>query len=381
MIADSKTELQKSGGGAEHWTSRFGKSIIFVILTLVAVGIYLAFTIPIAVFPETDFPRVVVGIDNGVMPIDQMLVTITRPVEDSLNAVQGLNTIWSITSRGSAEIDLFFDWNVDMYRTLELVNAALARVQSSLPNTAKITANRLTFAAFPVIGYSMTSDTVSQSDLWEMATYTIKPRLNRQPGVSTVIVQGGKVPEFQVQPDPGKLLETATTVPNILDAIQRTNMIDSPGMIEAQHQLILSLVSGQTRTPSEIGNIVVKLTPANSPVRIGDLASVTPSVAPVYTSVTANAKPAVLLNINRQPTGNTVLVADAIHSEVAKIQRELPKSVQLRPFYDQSEIVTESITSVRDAILLGLVLASLIMVLFLRDWGTSLVAGLVIPAP
>jgi CzcA family heavy metal efflux pump len=363
-----------------HWTARFGKSIIFVILTLVFVGIYLALTIPVAVFPETDFPRVVVGVDNGVMPIDQMLVTITRPLEESLNSVQGLNTIWSITSRGEAEIDLFFDWGVDMYRTLELVNAAIARAQSSLPPTAKLTANRLTFAAFPVMGYSMTSDTVPQTQLWEMATYDIKPRLNRQPGVSTVIVQGGKVPEFEVRPDPGKLVQTATTVPNILDAIARTNMIDSPGMIEAQHQLILSLVSGQTRTPPEIANIVVKTTPAGQPVRIGDLGSVLPSVMPVYTIVTANAKPAVLLNINRQPTGNTVRVADAVHSEIAAIQKELPRGVELKPFYDQSELVTESIDSVRDAILLGLILASLIMVLFLRDWGTSLVAGLVIPA-
>jgi CzcA family heavy metal efflux pump len=363
-----------------HWTARFGKSIIFVILTLVCVGIFLAQNIPVAVFPETDFPRVVVGVDNGVMPIDQMLVTITKPLEESLNSVQGLNTIWSITSRGTAEIDLFFDWNVDMYRTLELVNAAVARAQSSLPSTAKITANRLTFAAFPVIGYSMTSDTIPQTDLWELANYEIKPRLNRQPGVSTVVVQGGKVPEFQIQPDPGKLVQTATTVPNILDAIARTNMIDSPGLIEAQHQLILSLVSGQTRTPPEIANIVVKTTPVGAPVRIGDLGSVTPSVMPVYTVVTANAKPAVLLNINRQPTGNTVLVANAIHEEIAKIQKDLPRGVQLRPFYDQSEIVTESITSVRDAILLGLILASFIMVLFLRDWGTSLVAGLVIPA-
>ena len=187
-----------------HWTARFGKSIIFMILTLVCVGIFLARNIPVAVFPDTDFPRVVVGVDNGVMPIDQMLVTITKPLEESLNSVQGLKTIWSITSRGTAEIDLFFDWSVDMYRTLELVNAALARAQSSLPSTAKITASRLTFAAFPVIGYSMTSDTVPQTDLWELANYEIKPRLNRQPGVSTVVVQGGKVPEFQVQPDPAK---------------------------------------------------------------------------------------------------------------------------------------------------------------------------------
>ncbi len=372
--------VPQSEGGAPHWTARFGKSIIFIILTLVAVGIYLAVTIPVAVFPETDFPRVVVGIDNGVMPIDQMLVTITRPIEEALNSVQGLDHLWSVTSRGTAEIDLFFDWNVDMYRTLELVNAALARAQSALPSTARITANRLTFAAFPIMGYSMTSNSIPQTTLWEMANYELKPRLNRQPGVSTVVVQGGRVPEYQVQPDPAKLVETATTVPNILDAIARTNMIDSPGLIEDQHQLILSLVSGQTRTPPEIANIVVKTTPANTPVRIGDLASVTPSVMPVYTIVTANARPAVLLNINRQPTGNTVRVADAIHAEIDRIRKDLPKGIELKPFYDQSELVSESIASVRDAILLGLVLASLIMVLFLRDWGTSLVAGLVIPA-
>ncbi|HTP87798.1 MAG TPA: efflux RND transporter permease subunit, partial [Bryobacteraceae bacterium] len=207
-----------------------------------------------------------------------------------------------------------------------------------------------------------------------------KPRLNRQPGVSTVVVQGGRIPEYQVQPDPARLIETSTTVPNILDAIARTNMIDSPGLIEQQHQLILSLVSGQVRTPPEIANIVVKTTPANVPVRIGDVAAVTPSVMPVYTVVTANTKPAVLLNINRQPTGNTVIVADAVRREIANVQRELPKGIELRPFYDQSELVRASIGSVRDAILLGLVLASLIMVLFLRDWGTSLVAGMVIPA-
>jgi CzcA family heavy metal efflux pump len=365
---------------APHWTARHGKPIIFVILTMVAVGIYLALTIPVAVFPETNFPRIVVGVDNGVFPIDQMLVTVTRPLEEAVNTVPGLEYVWSITSRGTAEIDLFFSWKVDMFRTLELVNAALARVQSSLPATAKITANRLTFAAFPIMGYSLTSDKVPQTDLWELATYVLKPRLNRQTGVSSIVVQGGQQPEFQVEPDPAKLIQTATTVPNILDAIARTNMIDSPGLIEMQHQLVLSLVSGQTRTPGEISNIVVKTTPAGAPIRIGDIATVRPSVMPVYTLVTASAKPAVLLNIFRQPDGNTMVVANAVHAEIEDIRKTLPKGVDLRPFYDQSELVGDSIASVRDAILIGLVLASLIMVLFLRDWGTSLVAGLVIPA-
>ncbi len=163
-----------SGTEAPHWTARHGKPIIFVILTLVAVGIYLALSIPVAVFPSTDFPRIVVGADVGVYPIDQMLVTVTNPLEEAVNTVPGLDHLSSITSRGSAEIDLFFNWNVDMYQTLELVNAALARVQPTLPANAKVTANRLTFAAFPIMGYSLTSDKIPQTTLWELANYTIK---------------------------------------------------------------------------------------------------------------------------------------------------------------------------------------------------------------
>ena len=364
----------------QHWTARHGKPIIFVILTLVAVGIYLALTIPVAVFPDTDFPRIIVGVDNGVAPIDQMLVTVTRPIEEAVNTVQGLERVWSITSRGTVEIDLFFSWKVDMYRTLELVNAALAHIQTVLPPTARVTANRLTFAAFPIMGYSLTSDTVPMTRIWEMATYETKPRLNRVQGVSSVVVQGGQEPEFEVKPDPAKLIETQMTIPNILDAIGRSNLIDSPGLIENNHQLVLSLVSGQARTPVEISNIVVKTTPAGAPIHIGDVASVAPSVKPVYTIVTANQKPAVLLNVYRQPDGNTVQVANGVHAEIDRIRKTLPRGVDLRPFYDQSEIVNDSINSVRDAIVIGLVLASFIMVVFLRDWGTSLVAGLVIPA-
>ncbi len=379
-MSDLSTPPPVTDADAPHWTARHAKPIVFVILTMVAVGIYLAFTIPVAVFPDTNFPRIVVGADNGVFPIDQMLVTVTKPIEEAVNTVPGLDHLWSITSRGTAEVDLFFSWNADMYRTLELVNAALARVQSTLPPTAKITANRLTFAAFPIVGYSLTSDKIPQTTLWEMANYEIKPRLNRQPGVSSVVVQGGQVPEFQVQPDPAKLVQAGVTIPNILDAVARSNMIDSPGLIETNHQLVLSLVSGQTRTPQEIANIVIKTTPAGAPVRIGDVATVGPSVMPVYTVVTANAKPSVLLNVYRQPDSNTVAVARAVHREMEQIRKTLPRGIELRPFYDQSEIVSDSIRSVRDAILIGLVLASLIMVLFLRDWGTSLVAGLVIPA-
>ena len=217
-----------------------------------------------AVFPETDFPRVVIGVDNGVTPIDQMLVTVTRPIEEAVNTVQGLDRVWSITSRGSAEIDLFFDWNVDMFHTLELVNAALARVQTdAAAHRARLTANRLTFAAFPIMGYSLTSDTVPQTAaLGDWPPTSMKPRLNRMPGR----LHGGGAGR------PGAGIRGAARPGQA--AADRHHHSQHPGRDRPHqpdrfagadgdnHQLVLSLVSGQVRTPEEISNIVVKTTPA-----------------------------------------------------------------------------------------------------------------------
>ena len=361
------------------WVTVHAKSIVFLILTFAVVGIYLAFTIPIAVFPQTNFPRIIVGVDNGVMPIDQMEVTITRLIEEAVNSVPGLQEVVSITSRGSAEVDLYFDWNVDIVPTLQLVDAAVSRIQGQLPSTATIDSHRLSFASFPILGYSLTSGRVSQRDLWEIATYEIKPRLNRLDGVAQVILQGGDEPEFQITPDPAALLRARVTVPDILAAVQKTNLIDSPGLLNHNHQLYLGLINGQVQTPSQIGGIVIKDTSTGAPVRIGDIATVGPSVKPVYTLVRANGKPAVLINVNRQPDSNTVAVAQEVRAELNQLRRSLPSGVRINTFYDQSELVEESIKSVRDAILIGLVLASIVLVLFLRDWGSSVVAGLVIP--
>ncbi len=378
-IASGAGPSGKQSNPSTPWFHRLSRPVLFLTISLALVGGYLALTIPVSVFPNTDFPRIVVGVDNGVMPIDQMLVTITRPLEEAVNSVPGLQKVTSITSRGSAEVDLFFDWKSDMILTLQRVDAVVARLQADLPPTAKVETHRLTFAVFPVIGYSLTSDTVPPNRLWEIATYDLKPRLNRLDGVATVIIQGGRVPEFQVTPDPARLLAAGITVPDILDAIKRTNLIDSPGLIEHSHQLVLGLISGQVRTPEQIGQIVVKSSSAGIPIRLGDIAKIAPSVAPVYTMVTANGKPAVLLNVDRQPESNTLDVANEVHALIQELTPNLPPTVHLEPFYDQSTIVHDSIASVRDAVLIGILLSSIILVLFLRDWGTSLVAGLVIP--
>jgi len=365
--------------GEVYWFAREHKSIIFLIATLALVGAYLAFSIPIAVFPTTDFPRVLIGVDNGVMPIDQMLVTITRPIEEAVRGVQGIEDVRSITSRGSAEIDLYFSWRVDMFQTLQRVNSALARVQSTLPPTAQITTDQLEFSSFPILGYGLTSDKVSQSQLWEIATYDVKPRLASLSGVSTILVQGGDAPEFHIVPDPAKLRAAGVSISDILGAVDKSNIIQSPGLFSRNHQLYLGLISGQAHDAQQISQIFVKSAPSGGPIYIGDLARVTPAFEPHFTIVTADGKPAVLININRQRSSNTMQVAASVKSEMAAIEKTLPPGVHVSVFYDQSWIVGQSIKSVRDAILIGLLLASAVLVLFLRDWGTSFIAGMVIP--
>jgi CzcA family heavy metal efflux pump len=361
------------------WLVRYRGPIFFFLVVLSFAGIYAAEHVPISVFPETDFPRVVIGVDNGVMPVEQMQVTITKPIEDAVNSVPGLVTVRSTTSRGSAEVSLFFDWSVDMYRTLQLVDAAISKARQTLPSTATITTNRLTFATFPILGYSLTSDRLSQTQLWELATYQLRPPLNRVAGVSTVTVQGGKVPEFHIVPNMARMQIAGVTILDLVNAVQTSNIIDSPGLYEANHQLILGLVGAQAHDSDQLGRLVVKTTAGGVAVRVADVATVQNGVLPVYTAVTANDNPAVLLNVARQSSSNTVAVADAVAEKIQQLRRNLPAGVRLEPYYDQSELVRESIRSVRDAILIGLLLACVILFVFLSDWTSSLVAGLVIP--
>lgn len=367
------------GSASSYWFARESKSIIFLIIVLAIVGAYLAFTIPISVFPTTNFPRIIIAADNGVMPIDQMMVTITRPLEEAVSGVMGIQDVKSITSRGSAEIDLYFSWSVNMFQTLARVNAAIARMRSTLPPTTQITTNRLQFSSFPIMGYSLTSKTIPVPQLWELATYTFKPRLNSLPGVGTILIQSDQVPEYEITPDPAQMLVTHVTIADILQAVETSNLIESPGLLARNHQLYLGLISGQAHNPPEINDIFVKKTKGGDPIYVRDVANSALTIAPNYTIVTANKQPAVLININRQRQSNTMRVATAVKAEMQQIERTLPPGVTVSNFYDQSWIVGESIKSVRDAILIGIILASVVLVLFLRDWGSSFIAGMVIP--
>jgi CzcA family heavy metal efflux pump len=358
---------------------RQSRAVITVVAILCAAGIFAAWQLPSAIFPNTDFPRVVIIIDDGEIPADQMLVTVTRPVEEAMNGIPGIQRIKSKTSRGTTEISLFFDWNTNPKESLGLVQARLPEI--SLPPTAKIEhVERLTFAVFPIIGYSLTSDTKDLTALRDLAAYTIRPRLARLPGVANVAVAGGSgtVREFHIEINPDRLAARNITIQQVLDAVKNTNIVDSPGLIEENHQLELALVSGQATSPDQLNSIVVaNVNGAN--VLISDIATVRQGSEPNYTLVNADGHDAVLVNINRQPDANTLTVTDEVKGELEAISKTLPKDIKIAPFYDQSLLVRDSMSSVRDAILIGLILSVVILFAFLRNIGTTFVAVLVIP--
>jgi len=355
------------------------RAIVVIVGLLCAAGLYAAWQLPIAVFPETDFPRIVIIVDNGEAPASQTLVAVTRPIEEAMNGIPGIARIKSKTARGSTEISLYFNWGGDINQQLSLVQARMSQLLTSLPPTAEIrNIDRLTFAVFPVAGYSLTSDKRDQATLTDLATYVVRPQLARLPGVAIVAVAGGKTREFHVTIDPEKLTAHNVSAQQVAEAIRNSNVIVSPGLIEENHQLELALISGQAKRPDELNNIVVA-TVNNAPVLVSDVATVAAGVEPQYTIVTADGHPAALVNINRQPDANTVAVVDHVKAVLSAMRGQIPKDVRVAAYYDQSLLVRDSINSVRDSILIGLLLSVVILYAFLRNWGTTLVAILVIP--
>ncbi len=359
--------------------SRQSRAILVIVALLCAAGVYAATQLPIAVFPETDFPRIVIIVDNGEAPASQTLVSVTRPIEEAMNGIPGIARIKSKTARGSTEISLYFTWAGDINQELSLVQARMSQLLTSLPPTAEIrNIDRLTFAVFPVVGYSVTSDKRDQATLTDLASYVIRPQLARLPGVAIVGVAGGKTREFHVTIDPEKLTAHNVSAQQVAEAIRNSNIIVSPGLIEENHQLELALISGQARRPDELNGIVVA-TINNAPVLVSDVATVSPGVEPQYTIVTADGHPAALVNINRQPDANTVAVVDNVKAALNAMRGQIPKDVRVAAYYDQSLLVRDSINSVRDSILIGLLLSVVILYAFLRNGGTTLVGIVVIP--
>ncbi len=362
-----------------EFAHRHAKAVCFIVFAVCLGGSYCALGMPSSVFPQTDFPRVVILVDNGVMPADEMMARITRPIEEAMKNVPSVVRVRTLTGRGSAEVSVFFDWKADMVHSELYVLTRLSQLKSSLPSTATFGTHRLTFSAFPIIGISLTSTTRNVRDLWEIARYQIKPRFLRIPGVARVDLVGGRTPEYHVVVDPARLRAVNLSLPDVLTALSKSNLLAPAGMHEENHTLYLTVVDGRVYTPEEIENLAIS-SDGTRVFRIRDVARVVPGQEPVFNVVTADGVNSILLNIRSQPDGSTLSIADHLKEELRNLRQELTPDLRLAFFYDQSLMVRASVRSVWEAIGFGLVLSMVILYLFLKRFGTTLIAVAVIPA-
>ncbi len=354
------------------------RAMAIIVLSFALAGVAFTFRLPIAIFPQTDFPRIVILVDNGITPVDIQMLRVTRPIEETIRIVPGITTIRSVTARGSSEISVFFRWDVDILNALHLVQGRISQITPSLPPTCRFYINRLTFSVFPMVGFSITSSTRSQSELWELAYYNIAPRLYRLPGVAETRIVGGRPPEYHVLVDPQKLNSYGMPLTKVADALRERNIISPSGMVQENYHLYLTTVTGLLRTREDIENTVIDIV-RGTPVAVKNLAQVVPGERPIYNIVTANGRPAVLVNVLQQPDGNAVQIADSVNAELSDIKRLLPADIELATFYDQSVLVRESISGVTESILIGLGLSVIVLLAFLKSWRTTIVAAVVIP--
>ena len=368
----------KKNSALGRFATQHSLSIAFICVALCLAGVYSALNISSSVFPQTNFPRVVVLVDNGVMPADEMMATITRPIEEAMKDIRGVVTVRSFTGRGSAEISVFFGWKVKMIESELFVLSRLSQIRSTLPATAETTVFRLTFSAFPIIGVSLTSNRRGITELWETARYNLKLRFLRIPGVARVDLVGGRTPEFHIVVDPLRLTAANLTLSQVTDALTNNNFVASAGMHEENHTLYLTVVDGRVHSIPDIENFVVTYV-GGHPIRIRDFAKVLRGPEPVFNIVTADGEAAVLLNVRSQPDGSTLDIAQALKRQLRELKQELPPDMKLAFFYDQAEIVRASVASVWEAIIFGLILSVFILFFFLKNWGTTLVATMVIP--
>jgi len=356
-------------------------------LTLVAIlcllGTYFAGHLPVAIFPQLTVPRVVISADAGDIPIQTTLVQITRPLEASVSTVPGVTKVLSTTSRGSAGLDVAFADGTDMQLALQRVQGKVADVRPTLPPAANVTAAVVNPSIFPIIGYSLTSGRYSLAELRRTAQYTLRPRLARLPGVAQVRITGGDVPEYLVAVRPQALAERGVTLQDVQDALAKANGVASVGHFDYSYQRHEILVTGLLRDESDIAGVTVA-TKGGVPVLLSDLATVSRAVQPPAVLASGNgaggvSQPAVVVNIIKQPEANTVAVADEVHVAAADLAKTLPPGVTVTLFYDQSEIVRQSESSVVESIVIGGVLALIVLMLFLGNLRAASVVLVILP--
>ena len=345
---------------------------------LVTGGIYAAARLPASIFPSVTFPIVKVIADAGEEPAARVMPMVTRPLEEAILRVPGIRLVRSTTSRGSTEISAEFAWGTDMQVALQRVQAETQRIRSDLPAGVRIDVEWMNTAIFPIQGYALTSTTRSQAELRELAEFTLKPALIRIPGVSEIQIQGGRQREFEIWLDPGQLAARRLSAGDVVDAVRRNHDVLSAGLTEQNHELYLALVDGRVQGIDALSRLAVPVADG-PPATLADLGELRVADEASYIRTTADGAPAVLVNLIRQPSANTVAIADGVRRLLRDRPELLPTDVRWTTFYDQAQFVTDSVRGTRDAILIGVVLAGLVLLVFLRNLRLTLVAVAAIP--
>ena len=360
--------------------SRHARSIFLALALITLAGVFAATQLPVTLFPHIDYPRVVVSIDAGDRDPGQMAADITRPAEVAMRAVPGVVQIRSTTSRGSAEISLSFNWGADMVAATQATQGAMATILPDLPPSTRFTVRRSDPTIFPVLGISLTAANHSSTELAQLANLKLRPLLSSVPGVAGVDVLGGSPPEIEVEIDPARLQTFGLTANDVASALGSANSVAAVGKIEDRHRLYLALVEDRVTTEADIAAVPVKSGTGASVgvVTVGDVAIVRRAAAPAWTRVTSDGLDAVLVNVRQTPTADAVSLVKQV-DERLKVAG-LPAGVKVAFFYDQSELVTGAANAVRDAILLGALLAGVVLFVFLRSWRLMLITALLLPA-
>ncbi|HET7266510.1 MAG TPA: efflux RND transporter permease subunit, partial [Oleiagrimonas sp.] len=338
------------------------------------------FNLPVALFPNVSFPRVRVGIDAGARPAKQMVVAVTTPVEEAIRSVRGVREVRSTTSRGSAEINVDFDWGANMSRAYLDINAAMSQVLPDLPPGTHIHAVRMDPTVDePVLAYSLRSSTLTPIQLYDLAKYQLRPLISGVKGVARVDVQGRGTAELHVNIDPAKLRAHHLTMADVVHAVSKAADISGLGRLADHYKLYLILANNQPGSITALRHVVVRAGPGGV-VQVGDVATVTRGVKPQWVRTGADGHPAILMQIFQQPAANSINMVDAVKARLAAYAPQMPQGVKLATWYDQTQLVRSSAGSVRDAILIGIGLAGLVLLLFLRNTRVILIALLVVPA-
>ncbi len=351
---------------------------ILAIATLILLVGYFSYTnIKTGLFPDITFPKIKVIVDAGQLPVDRMMTTVTVPLENSIKRTEGLDYIRSTTTRGSCEISVFLNWNVNINVAKQQIESFINQTQNNLPQGLSITIEKMNPSILPVMGYSIEGDR-SQVELKKIATYQVKPYLAATSGVADVAIIGGKTKEYQIVLQPDKISTLGITPQSIQSVILQSNILQSNGYISDHNRLYLTLTDNAIDNLKELQNLVLINSP-NRLIKLSDIADVELHEAKEYVKINANGKDVPLVAILKQPDANLIDVSNNIEKRVEELKNILPKDIKLVPYYKQADFVNNSIISIRDVLWIGLLLAIIVVIIFLRSVSTSIIVLITIP--